>query len=213
MAKPPPPFKHLWVFCFFHLGLPFSQGHPLSSKYLGTSFPVGGYWGGGVNGQGPYCYLYSSALWEIRGQPELGVPYFGGRSSTGCPLGAVGICFPGRAKRKAPWQAQTGLCPALRARAPDLAPDHTSNKMRSPEHGTAPADLPAGTLLVPLRPCHSAGMVVRRLGQASPHHRAFALSGHPLHMVVPPHSGLHLDVISPDGSSWSKCPLFPHIPL
>ena len=57
----------------------------------------------------------------------------------------------------------------------------------------------------------SAGLAGWGLGQDSPDHRAFALAAPPRPHH---HSGLSLDVSSPDRSSWSKCYLFPyHITL
>ena len=103
-------------------------------------------------------------------------------------------------------------------RPPDLTPDHTWNKMQSPQPSTAPADRPPGTHPVPLCSCYTwplAGVVVWGRGQVSPHHRAFALAGHLLCTVAPHPSGLSVNVNSPhrSKSKWSKCPLLPHIPL
>lgn len=97
------------------------------------------------------------------------------------------------------------------------ASEHAPNKMQSPQRGTArltclPAPAWGPSALAPRG--LSAGTVAWGLGRDFPHHRAFALAGQPLCTGAPSHhSGVRLDVTSPDRSSRSKCHPIPRIPL
>lgn len=150
----------------------------------------------------------SSALEEIEGRPDQGA---GGRLAA---TGVTPVAFReqcGSLSQGRPRQGLQTSASALRATAPDPGPDHTQDKMQSPQHGPARAVLPVSPHLVPLCPCSGWPLSWPGcLGQDSPNHRAFAHAAPPCRH----HSGLSLDVSSPDRSSWSKYYLFPyHITL
>lgn len=94
--------------------------------------------------------LISSALEEIEGRPDQGA---GGRLAA---TGVTPVAFReqcGSLSQGRPRQGLQTSASALRATAPDPGPDHTQDKMQSPQHGPARAVLPVSPHLVPLCPC------------------------------------------------------------